>query len=99
MQRCTAKQEAELGNLVEEWRIGLNEQEGSRTPQEDLQSQLIWAHRGSQRLNHQPMSMQRLDLGPYTFVTDVQLGLHVGPLTIESESCLQVCCLPLDPFP
>jgi hypothetical protein len=36
---------------------------------------------GSQRLNHQPKSMQGLDLGPHTFVADVQLGLHVILLT------------------
>jgi hypothetical protein len=38
------------GSLVKEWRIGLREPEGSRTPQ-DLQNQLPWAHGGSQRVN------------------------------------------------
>ena len=33
-------------------RVILNQPEGSRTPQEDLQNQLTWAHGGSQRLNH-----------------------------------------------
>jgi hypothetical protein len=33
---------------------------------------------GQQRLNHQPESMHGTDL--HTYVTDVQLGLHVGPL-------------------
>ena len=34
-----------------------------KTAQEDLHSQLTWAHRGSQRLNHQVKSMQEQDLG------------------------------------
>lgn len=34
-----------------------------------------------------------LDLGPYVFVADVQLGLHVGPLRIGNRACL-----PLDPL-
>ena len=59
--------------------IELGELEGSRTPQEDLQSQLTWAHESPQRLNHQPKNMQRLDLGPpHTFIADVQLGLPCG---------------------
>lgn len=74
MQQPTVKQEAE--RLVEESGEGLRELEGSRTPQEDLLSQLTWAHGGSQRLNHQIKTMHGLDLGPYTFA-DVQLGLHV----------------------
>jgi hypothetical protein len=37
----------------------------------------------SQSLDHQPGSMQELDLDPPSmhFLTNVQLGLHVGPLT------------------
>ena len=50
------------GSLVEEWEEGLRELERSRAPQ-DLQSQLIWAHGGSQRLKHQPKGMHGLDLG------------------------------------
>jgi hypothetical protein len=38
------------------------------TPHEDIQSQLTWAGGSSQRLNHQPKSVQGLDLGP----------LHIG---------------------
>jgi hypothetical protein len=65
------------------WRAGLGEPEGPRTPQEDIQSQLTWAHGGgSQRLNHQSKSMHSLDLGPPTNVADVQLGPHVGTLMI-----------------
>ena len=36
---------------------------------------------GSQRLNHQPKSIHGLDLAPMPYVADVQLGLHVGPVT------------------
>ena len=63
--------------------------EGSRTAQEDLQSQLTWAHGGSQRLNHESKSMQGLDLGvphQHIFIADVQLGLHVSLLTIGVET-------------
>jgi hypothetical protein len=49
--------------------------------QRDLQSQLTWAHRGSQRRNQQPKSMQRLDLASPMFVANVQLALHMGSLT------------------
>jgi hypothetical protein len=35
------------GNLEEEWGIELSKLEGSKTPQEDTQSQLTWTH-GSQ---------------------------------------------------
>lgn len=52
-----------LGSLVKEWEIELRELEGSRTPQEDVQSQLTCAHGSSQILNHQPKSMQEMDLG------------------------------------
>ena len=36
-----------------------------------------------QRMNHQPKSMQGLDLDPHTYVADVQLHLHVSPPTTE----------------
>lgn len=48
--------------------------------------------------------MQGLDLGPYTFGTDMQLGLHVSPLTIGEvcvcvcSVCLRLCCLLLNPL-
>ena len=35
---------------------------GVRKPQEDLQSQIVWAHGRTQRLNHQPNTMHGLDL-------------------------------------
>jgi hypothetical protein len=65
MLRPTAKHQAELdGSLVEERGIGLRELEGSRTSQGNLQSQLAWAHGGSQRLKHQPKNTEGLDPGP-----------------------------------
>ena len=65
--------------------------EGSRTPQEDQQSQLAWAHGGSQ-------SIQGLDLTPYICIY-VQLGLHVGPLTMGAWAVFgSVACLWI-PFP
>ena len=58
---------------------------GSRTPEEDLQSPLIWAHGDSQRLNHQPKRIKGLDLGPYTFIADMEVGLHVGALNNQGR--------------
>jgi hypothetical protein len=51
-------------------------------------------------MNHQPKSMQGLDLDPHTYVADVQLHLHVGSPTFGGRGCLwlRLCCLPLDPF-
>ena len=77
---------------MEERVIELNKLEGSRTPQEDLQSQLTWTHGGSQRLNHQPKNMRGVD--SHTFLVDVQL--HVSPLTAGVGT---VSDLPLHPLP
>lgn len=41
----------------------------SFTLQEDLRNQLTWALGGSQRMKHQPRSMQGLDLGPLHICT------------------------------
>jgi hypothetical protein len=46
---------------------------------EVLQRQLTWAHGSSLRLNHQPKAC--MDVGSRQYAADVQLGLHVGPLT------------------
>jgi hypothetical protein len=82
------------GCLVEESGTGLSELERSRTPQEDLWSQLTWAHWGSQGLKHQPKNMQGLDLDPLHILTDVQLGLHVCPLRTETRAVFDsVACL------
>ena len=68
------------------------ESEGSRIPQEDLQSQLTSAHRGSERRNHKLKSRQWFHLDP------LQLGLHVGPVKIE-VCCLWLCFLSWDHLP
>jgi hypothetical protein len=59
MQKPTAKHQ---GELEEESGIEVGLQETSRTPQENLQSQLVWDHGGSQRLSYQPKRMQGLHL-------------------------------------
>ena len=43
---------------------GLRDLKKIGTPQEDQQNQLNRALRGSQRLNHKPKSIDRLDLDP-----------------------------------
>ena len=48
--------------MKELW-VRLKELEGSRSSEENLQSQLTWVYGGSQRLNHQQKSMHWLDLG------------------------------------
>lgn len=50
--------------------------------------------RGSQRLKHQPESMQGLDLGPCTYVADTLRGLHVGPVTTGAGASLTQTLLP-----
>lgn len=69
---------------MEELGEGLKDLEEMLTLHEDQQSQLTLNLEGSHSLNHQPKSIQGLDLGPYTCVADVQLGLHVAPLTTGS---------------
>ena len=87
---------------MEEGGEGLKEPEVSRTLQENLQNQLIWVHGASQRLNHQAESMHGTDLASpthtHTYVTNVQFGLHMGPLTsragavYESVAYLWILC-------
>ena len=60
--------------------------EVSRTPQEDVQSQINWAHGGSQRLDHQPKSMQGWAWAPDTLVADKHLGLYVVSLANGAAS-------------
>jgi len=76
-------------------RIGLSEPVGSRTPQEDLQSQLTWAHWGFTET--EPPTKELAGAGPRPPVADMQLGLLVGPLTIRVGT-VSDSCLPLDPF-
>ena len=69
-------------NSLEERDDGLKEPERSRTPQENLQNQLTWAHKGLTET--EPPSRKHSLKRPksfYTYVTDIQLGLHVGLLT------------------
>lgn len=59
----------------------LRDPKEDRTPQEVQQSQITWTLGVSQRLNHQPKSEHRLDVGLtplHTYVADEQLGCHVG---------------------
>ena len=64
MHRPTANISWSLGSLVEELGEELKNSERIGTPQEDQQCELTWSFGHSQRLNHQPKSIQRLDLGP-----------------------------------
>lgn len=52
-----------------------------------------------QRLNHQPKSMYRLNLVPLHIVADVQLVLHMGPLTIEAGAVSESAVGPWITFP
>jgi hypothetical protein len=102
MKRLRFKRQAESSDsLVEELGTEVSKLAGgggSSTPQGDPQSQLAWNHGGSQSLDHQPGSMQELDLTSYTFLASVKLGLHVGLLrsgegvVSDSVSC---CWIPL----
>ena len=99
MQRPTAKHQAKLGESCRRVQGRTERPEGSRIPQEDLQSQLTWAHGGSQKLNHQPESIQGLHLGPLTYIAAMKLAFHVSPLTIgagadsDSVACLWISYL------
>ena len=58
---------------------GLRDQKEVGTLQIDQQSQLIWTHGGSHRLNHQPGSKYGLDKGPLLICV---AWSDVGSLTI-----------------
>jgi hypothetical protein len=58
---------------------GLRDHKGIGTPKDDQLSQVTWTLGDFQRLNHQPKSTYGLDIGPHTYVADVQLCLHAGP--------------------
>lgn len=59
------------------------------------QSHLTWTLVGSQRLNLQPKSTHRPDLGPCTYIADEQLGLHGSPPAVpEPAACLPACGSP-----
>ena len=60
----------------------LSNLEGSRAPQEHLQSQLTWAHgahRDQMPTTERVWTRARL---PYTYVACMDLSFHVGPITI-----------------
>ena len=84
--------------LWKSWGKGLWGARRVRTPQEDLPSQLIWAHGCSQRLNHKPTPYRGLNYALYTYVAGVHLGFCVGPPTIgmgvvsdlDSVTCLWI---------
>jgi hypothetical protein len=73
--------------------------EGSRTPQEDTQSQLTWDHGGSQSLGHQPWSMQELDLDPLHICNKCAAWCSCGSPNKQSRDYLDLCSLPLDSLP
>lgn len=64
-----------LNNLVEEGEEELEEPEGLRTPQENLENRLTWAHRSSWRLNWRVYL--RGTLAVCIYITVMYLGLHV----------------------
>ena len=67
---------------MKEWVEGLRVPERSGIPQEDLQSQLTWAHDGTEKLDHQPWAGPRSP----AHRADMQLGLHMGLLIIGAGS-------------
>ena len=100
MQRPRAKHRVALGESY--GRVGeeLRESEGSRTPPEDPQSQLTvgtWGLMETEPLTigHPGAAQRPLT---YTSVTQGQIALHVGPLTVRVEA-VSDCCLPLDLHP
>jgi hypothetical protein len=74
----------------------MSEPEKSRIPEEDLQNQLIWAHGGSQRLNHQPRSMPGLDLDHLDMCSRFASCSSCESLNNRGRDCL--CCGPLNHF-
>ena len=77
---------------MEEWKTEVSKMEGSRTPQEDPQSQLTWDHGVSQ-------SIQELDLDPIHIYSKYVAWCSCGSLNKQNGGCLGLCSLPLDPLP
>ena len=88
MQRCTAKHQVELWKSCGRWGGGFEGAKMVKDTTRNLQNQLTWAYGGPQRLTHQPKRMHGKNVGAYTYVTDMQLGLHVGHLTTPNRGCL-----------
>ena len=80
-----------------EW-IGQSELEVSRTPQGTLQSQLTFAHGASQTLNHQPKSIQRLDLYLLHNFSRFASWSSCESFKNSNTGCFWLCCLTFDPF-
>ena len=78
---------------------GLKTLKMTGTPQEDQQSQLTWTLGGSQRLSHQPKSTHELNQGHGTYIADVQLSPHVGPLTTGAGAVPKAVAHLWTPFP
>ena len=82
------------GRLTEKLREGLRDPKNTGTPQEDQQSQLTFTLGISAS---EPPTKEHTQAGPRspcTYVTDVQLGLHVVPEQLEqglSQKLLPVC--------
>lgn len=94
MQTPTAKQCVELGDSWKNRRkdCGLNE---IVIPQEDQQTQLSWTL-GALRVwsPNQRVYLNYISRHPCMYITDVQVGLHVGPKQMEwrqSKKLLPVC--------
>jgi hypothetical protein len=100
MQRPTANYQAEPPeSLVEEWGITVSKSEGSRTPQEDPQSQLTWDHGNSQNLRYQPGSIQEVGLESLHFCSKCAAWSSCGSPNKWSRGCLGLCSPPLEPLP
>jgi hypothetical protein len=67
--------------------------------QENPQNQLIWACRGSQRLNRQRGRLHGTDLGPPHICYSCVAWSSCSIPNSGSRDCLWLCCLPLGPFP
>lgn len=66
----------------------------SRT-QEDLQSQLTWAHGASQSLGYQPGGIQELDLDPISICSRCTAWFSSGSSKKRSKGCLCLSSLSL----
>ena len=83
----TSLTEAQPGSPLGEG-VPMAATESETAPQQDLKNQLTWTPEGSLRLNHKPRTCRGCTYSLYTFGAVVQLGLHVGPLTIGTGAFL-----------
>lgn len=80
MPRPTAKHQAELEKSCGTVGDRSEQARGVKDTTRRL-TEPAWDDGSSQSLGHQPGSIQELDLDPYIFVTNMQFGLHMDPLT------------------